>query len=286
MANEIFEEDPLEYGDSLESKRTTKKSESDQVAQATDAFNTRRGSTATDTIESPTDSFTAQATKVYPDTIPQPTESVDITKAQSNTDSYDTGIGEDLTTLRHHHETGVLPRLDASKVETEDDALDYLYNELVRRFRFNMYDNMIDAPLHRLEIQDALEDSLEEINEYIQPKTSWSLLHFVKKGRRYRRLLLLGAAKNVMLSMVSLGTSNAIEVTIEDFGVSDKTSDFMSLYNELKELFQEQLTQMKEYDRLAVRFSTFSTGKRRVGSSSSSLTTRVSRIVRQGGIIG
>lgn len=286
MADEIFEEDPLEYSDSSDVKRTSTKTETDQVTNPQDSFNTTIGSTANDTLETPQDTFTAQATKVYPDTINTPTDQVDIAKAQSTADSYDSGIAEDITTLRYHHETGVMPRIDASKVETNDQALDYFYNELLRRFRFNMYDNMIDAPLHRLEIEDALEDALEEINQYIQPKSNWDLLYFVKKGRRYRRLLLMGAAKNVMLSMVSLGTSNGVEVAIEDFSVQDKTSDFMSLYNELKDVFQEQLTQMKEYDRLSVKFSTFSTGKRRISSTNNSLAIRTSRIIRQGGIIG
>lgn len=193
---------------------------------------------------------------------------------------------DDTVMLQHHTETGVLPRLDAQAVETEQQAFEFMYNEVLRRFRFNQYENMIEAPVNKLEVEDAIYDALEEINQQIAPHKVWDLLHFVKLGRRYRRLLFLGSAKNLLLMLVSHSTSNGTTVSIEDFEVADKTSDFMNLYEEIKNVFNEMMTQMKEYDRLTVKSSSFSTGKRQYGIGYNSTGIRVARIIRNGGLIG
>lgn len=268
MADNIeFVDDPLEFHDSASIKRKTTQSPSDQVEQPKDAIHTKATRTQTDSVPPPNDNINiAQVQKPsFTDTIAQPEE--------------------DIVTLKHSHDTGVPPRLDATKIETEQQALDYFYNELMRRFRFNKYDNMVDAPTHRLEAEDALYDCLEDINSFIQPHTSWDLLHFVKKGRRYRRLLLLGAAKNLLLMLTSEWTANGVDVVIEDFQVDNKTGDIKDLYNELKDLFTEQLQQMKEYDRLTVKYSTFTTGKRRTGVGYNSVVARTTRIIRSGGFV-
>ena len=203
-----------------------------------------------------------------------------------NNDSPVNNITEDTTLLQHHNESGVLPRIDPKSVETENQAFDFMYNEVLRRFRFNQYDNMIEAPINKLEVEDAIYDALEEINQQLAPNTSWELLDFVKLGRRYRRLLFLGSAKNLLLMLLSHWTSNGVEVSIESFSVNDKTSDINSLYGEVKEVFNEQLQQMKEYDRMTVRYSTFSTGKRRYTSGYNSIGMRTARIIRNGGMLG
>lgn len=262
-----FEDDPLEFHDSTDIKRKTSQSPSDQVEQ-------------------PKDSITTKATRAQADSVPQPQDQLDI--AQTQKPSLNDTVAmpeEDIVTLKHSHDTGVPPRLDATKIETEEQALDYFYNELMRRFRFNKYDNMIDAPTSKLEVTDSLEDALEEINSFIQPHSNWDLLYFVKKGRRYRRLLLLGAAKNVLQMLLSDWTANGVEVVIEDFSVEDKTSSIESLYSTLREQFQEQLQQMKEYDRLTVKYSTFATGKRRTGTGYNSIVARTTRIIRSGGFV-
>lgn len=268
MADNIeFVEDPLVFNDSSEVKRKSTQTPQDQVSQ-------------------PKDSITTRATRTQSDAVTPPQDQVNI--AQTQKPSIEDSVSmpnEDITTLKHSHDTGVPPRLDTTKIETEEQALDYFYNELMRRFRFNKYDNMIDAPTHKLEVEDALDDAVEEINEFIQPRTNWDLLYFVKKGRRYRRLLLLGAAKNVLQMLTSEWIANGVDVVIEDFQVDNKTSDTQGFYDAIREQFQEQLQQMKEYDRLTVKYSTFSTGKRRWGSGYNSLVARTTRIVRSGGII-
>ena len=266
---EIFEEqDPLIFND-LSDGLTT-----EQRTSTNDAFN------------APTqDALDVKATKSYSEAVDMPKDSVEIQRENALNDKVAPPDG-DMLYLRHHTDTGVLPRLDADKVETEAQALEYLYNEVLRRFRFNQYDNMIDAPTNRLEVEDAIYDALEEIVQTIAPNKQYDLVHFIKLGRRYRRLLFLGSAKNLLLSIVSLSTSNGMTVSIEDFEVSDKTSDFMSLYEEVKGVFNEQLEVMKAYDRMAVRTSTFSTGKRRYAQGYNSIAFRTSRIIRNGGMLG
>lgn len=264
-----FEDDPLAFGLAFQKTGARK-------------FN------ANEAVPKPTDTLDAYDPKsLSTDQVGQALDEVEISASKGWSDQVGNVVEEEIVTLRHHHDTGVLPRLDPDKVETEAQALDFMYNEVLRRFRFNQYEDMLPPPVHRLEVEDALYDALEEINQYIQPRSSWELLHFVKKGRRYRRVLFLGAAKNILLMLYSHWTSAGCEVVIEDFSVENKTSDISSLYEEVKSVFQEMLTQMKEYDRLTAKISTFSTGKRRYGSGSyNSVTTRVTRIVRNGGMLG
>lgn len=266
---EIFEEqDPLIFNDLSDGLVT------EQHTNANDAFNPQAQ-----------DSLDVKATKSYSENVDMPNDSIEIQKENSLNDKV-AQPDDDMLYLRHHTDTGVLPRLDADKIETEAQALDYLYNEVLRRFRFNQYDNMIDAPTNRLEVEDAIYDALEEIVQTIAPNKQYDLVHFIKLGRRYRRLLFLGSAKNLLLMLMSVWVANGVTVSIEDFEVDNKTSDITSLYEELKSVFSEQLEVMKAYDRMAVRTSTFSTGKRRYAQGYNSIAFRTSRIIRNGGMFG
>lgn len=173
-----------------------------------------------------------------------------------------------------------LPRIKS--VKTEADAVDYFSNEVRRRFRFNQYETMIEN-IQPSEVEDAIYDTLEEINQ-TPPLTNLELLHFVKKGVRYRRVFILGVAKNILLTLTSIWSANGMEVTIEDLSADNKLSDIQSLYETLNEQFIEALTQLKEYDRIITRSFKYTTGRYRFGNQS--VAQRMSRIVSNGGFLG
>lgn len=217
------------------------------------------------------------------ESVPQPEDDVEIQVNRGIQDHYD-GVDDyaDIVKVKNPS-NGIIPRIRPSSVQTTEQAESFFIAEVRRRFRFNLYDNMID-PLENVEIEDAIYDALEEINQ-TPPFTSYTLMQLVQRGSRYRRVLILGAAKYCLLNLGSIWAANGINVSIEDLSVDNKTSDMNSLYTTVAEQYQEALTQMKEYDRLAVSQSTFSTGSRKFGATGN-LTSRVSTILRTGGRLG
>lgn len=156
------------------------------------------------------------------------------------------------------------PRIDPDSIETISQAETFFYNEVCRRYRFNMYENALEN-LTKDEIIDAIYDSLEEINE-TTPQTDYTLLSLVQRGRRYRRLMIIGAGKYSIITLISHWSSNGIDVQVEDLSLSSKLGDFQSLLSTLQEQFAEKLKELKAYDRLAIKQSAFSTGRLKYGN--------------------
>lgn len=173
-----------------------------------------------------------------------------------------------------------LPRV--KNVTNEAQAVEYFSNEVRRRFRLNQYETMIEN-IQPSEVEDAIYDTLEEINQ-TPPLTNLELLHFVKKGVRYRRVFILGVAKNILLTLTSIWSANGMDVAIEDLSADNKLSDIQSLYETLNEQFVESLTQLKEYDRILTRSFKYTTGRYRFGNQS--VGQRLSRIITNGGFLG
>ena len=172
------------------------------------------------------------------------------------------------------------PRIDLDELETEQDYINFYINETARRYRLFKYENQVDT-INKMELEDALFDALEEINQYT-PQTAYNLEYFAKQGRRYRKLLLMGTAKNALLTLISESASNGVDVSIEDLSMSNKLSDLQGLYDNLKEQFNETLEKMKGYDRLVIRRSTFSTGSSKFQTS---FVARMANIYKSGGWI-
>lgn len=173
------------------------------------------------------------------------------------------------------------PRINPDDVKTEEQAIVFFQSELVRRYRFFRYDNMIDN-LTNDELEDAIYDALEIINQ-TPPIWSRGLLDFVALGRRYRRLLLHGAAYYALMTLWSEWSANGMNITIEDLGVDNKTGDIQTLMDAQWNIFQEMLKEMKEFDRQAIKVSHFNTGLYSRSFGSSSYTVRVESIIRSGG---
>lgn len=269
------------FGDESSSALST--STSDQTPQPTELSETQFKTANTEIAPQPTDSTEVkpkaisadQVTQNITDSIqiksnpalddqaPQPTEQVAITTIKSNTPADP-------------------PRIDPETVQTTEQAELFFVYELARRYRFFKYFNALEN-LNKEEIIDALYDALEEINE-MTPQSDYTLLKLVSRGRRYRRVLILGAAKYCVITLISHWTSDGIDVTVEDLSVSSKLSDFQSLLSTISDQFTERLKELKAYDRLTIKTSTFSTGARRFATAS--VTTRVGRLVSSGRRIG
>ena len=170
-------------------------------------------------------------------------------------------------------------RLDPDSVSSESEAITYFISELRTRYRFWEYDMLVEN-IRDVEMEYALYDALELINQET-PATSYTLLDLIKLGTRYRYTLVVGGAMCCLRTLQSIWTANGMDASIETLSVDNKLSDFSSLYDSLREEFQERLEKLKAYDRLCVTQSTFSTGLYRRGSSASSVRTY--NITRLGG---
>lgn len=288
MNDEFIDADnPLVFHDEAEIKRKSKSSTEDAYSnEPQESVSLKR------TITPQSDSYPQEAqdsvsvSQVLKEQVGEVQDNLDLTVNRHINENADLSIGDDVVMLRHHHETGVPPRLDASKIETEEQALDYFYNEVLRRFRFNRYDMMIDAPTNRLEVEDALFDALSDLNNYFAPHTRWSLLDMVKKTHRYRRLFILMCGKNLLFTLWSESNINEIEVSIEDFSLEPRTSNIKDMYDTVSEMIETMLQEMKSYDRLTAKISHFNTGKRRYSAGYNSFSVRTNRIIRNGGLLG
>lgn len=127
-----------------------------------DSVETAKNNTdLTDTVPQPLDDVNIVVNNGFQDQVPEPEDDLSITKVKSPA-------------------SGVIPRIRPSSVTTAEQAESFFVAEVRRRFRFNLYDNMID-PLERVEIEDALYDALEEINQ-TPPFTGYTMLSLVQRG--------------------------------------------------------------------------------------------------------
>lgn len=237
-----------------------------------------------DTLELPEDEVTISSKQSNPDFyFHEIDDSVEV-KPDILSEEVDSVPEETIEVLKIKNTSSETPRRIApTSVKTEEQAITYFINEVNRRYRFNQYDNMIDK-LEPIEIEDALFDALEEINQH-SPATDYNLLHFVTTGMRYRKLLILGTAKNALTTLISIWAANGINVSVEDLSVDNKFGDMQSFKDSIVTEFNELLEAFKSYDRLAVSQSTFSTGARQY-SKVGNFNFRVGMIVRNGGRIG
>lgn len=157
-------------------------------------------------------------------------------------------------------------RVNPKDIKTDEQAELFFIGEIDRRYRFQQYDNMMER-LNQEEKLDAIYDAIEEINE-TTPQSSYTLLQMATLGSRYRRLLIIGAARNCIMTLISIFTSDGIDVSVEDLSMPNKLGDFTSLHSMLNEQFQERLKELKAYDRLTIKTSQFPTGSRRYGNRS------------------
>lgn len=218
------------------------------------------------------------------DTVQQPMDSLQVNPpTASESDKVSNSLKDIIAIATIKDPTKNSTKLDPDNIKTEQEAETFFLYEVVRRYRFFQYENALEN-LTKDEVIDAIYDTLEEINQ-TTPPTDYSLLNFVALGHRYRRLLILGAAKYSVLTLISIWTSNGIDVQVEDLSVSSKLSDFQQLFQTFDEQFKERLAYLKNYDRLVVRQTTFSTGLRKF-SNRQTLSTRVSRYTSGGYRLG
>lgn len=284
---ETFNSDDFLNFDNLndESETSTVSDTQDTVPQTQESVTIKSSKENTDQVSIDTkDSLSAKTTTSNTEQIPQATDSFKTQSSTETKDQINLQQSDNIEIITNKtNETDAYPqRIDPKSVKTDEDAEAFFISEVARRYRFFSYLNALEN-LRRDEVLDALYDALEEINE-TTPQSDYSLLKLVTRGQRYRRVLILGAAKYCVITLISHWTSDGIDVTVEDLSVSSKLGDFQSLLSTITDQFTEKLKELKAYDRLAIRTSQFSTGARRFSTVSS--VTRVSRITTGGRRIG
>lgn len=115
-------------------------------------------------------------------------------------------------------------------------------NRLDEKFHMNILDPVDDQV-----IKWAILDARDDINSYI-PQTFYSL-DFMWNGpdSRWKRLLLLGASKNVYYTLVSDWTQRGFEVDIAggELRQADRTDSIKSLWADLDNQFERYLERLK-----------------------------------------
>lgn len=119
-----------------------------------------------------------------------------------------------------------------------------LRKEILKRTRFDKAETIIDN-LTNDELTASIYDALDDLNS-IEPATEWKLDEvYLDEDTRRKRLLLLGASKNAIHTLIFDWTANGSSSQIDDFQIENKLSDFNSLFQLLNDEFQQKVEKFK-----------------------------------------
>jgi hypothetical protein len=165
---------------------------------------------------------------------------------------------------------------------TQAEAIIEAIAETKNRFRYPLMENVLEAITDE-EIEYALLDSLDEINS-MGPQTHFTFLDvWTGADTRWKRILLLGANKNSLLTLLNDWTQRGFDLNIANGEIvqDDRREKINELYGTLVERFDDLLTKLKETSQKFSKGFT-SSNNNVLGISSSSLFRRVGpgRIIR------
>lgn len=134
-----------------------------------------------------------------------------------------------------------------------DQALQDILEAVEQRWHFSLSDNMLDYIPNKDDITAAVFDAADDINSFT-PNTTYSLTDiYDATDTRWRSLLYLGTAKNVIQMLVNLWTQNGFDATIGDISAPSKLPDYKDLYNTLVTEFDKKVERMKKTSQKFVR---------------------------------
>lgn len=129
---------------------------------------------------------------------------------------------------------------------TLNEMLDEIVAEVTIRYRFDEIDNLIPKP-RTDEKRAAVLDGLAQLNA-APPETSISLESLFTDGAdpRWRALLYLATAKNILHTLIFDYTANGFTQSIGEFNVENRLGDYRSLYDTINSELESRLTAFKE----------------------------------------
>lgn len=114
------------------------------------------------------------------------------------------------------------------------------------RTRFPIMENILEA-ITDDEIGYAVLDALDEINSF-EPETKFTLVDvWTQEDTRWKRLLLLGANKNSILTLLNDWTQRGFDVDIANGEIrqEDRRERINDLYSTLNDRFDDLLDRLK-----------------------------------------
>lgn len=134
-----------------------------------------------------------------------------------------------------------------------DQALQEILEGVEQRWHFSLSDNMLDYVPNKDDITAAVFDAADDINSFA-PNTMYTVVDmFEATDTRWRSLLYLGTAKNVIQMLVNLWTQNGFDATVGEISAPSKLPDYKSLYDTLVAEFDKKVERMKKTSQKFVR---------------------------------
>jgi hypothetical protein len=120
-----------------------------------------------------------------------------------------------------------------------------IVDELTQRYKFLSGDNMLENPDQSL-MWTAIWDALQDVNSS-PPQTSitFEMLADPAFDPRWKRLVLMGAALQLIQELIVWWTHSGFSATVGDVPVESKLSDFKDTHSLLKTEFDEKLEKLK-----------------------------------------
>lgn len=142
--------------------------------------------------------------------------------------------------------------LKVNDSSTDQQLIEYVAQQVNLRYRFLETETILPAPTP-IQIQLSVEDALNEINSK-PPQTFYSLRQvLLGNDTRWKSLLIVGTAKEVLKLRVVEWAANGYDSPIEDLPMESKLADYETSLNAIKEDFSERLEALKATSQKAVR---------------------------------
>jgi len=125
-------------------------------------------------------------------------------------------------------------------------AMDKAVKDVILRTRLDRDENLLKSAPTQDEIKAAILDSLDQINAN-PPETQYTFEWVCSNGvdTRWYMLMIIGAARNIIFTIMSHWTHEGEDVTIGDLNAHNRLSDYQSLHDKLNTEFNERLEKLK-----------------------------------------
>ena len=125
-------------------------------------------------------------------------------------------------------------------------AMDKAVRDVILRTRLDRDENLLQSAPTEDEIKAAVLDSLDQINAN-PPETRYTFEWVCSNGvdPRWYSLMIIGAARNIIFTIMSHWTHEGEDVTIGDLNAHNRLSDYQSLHDKLSSEFNERLEKLK-----------------------------------------
>jgi len=132
-------------------------------------------------------------------------------------------------------------------------AMQDILEGVEKRWHFSLADNILDYIPNNDDISAAVYDAADDINGF-PPNTLMSFVDiYDHPDTRWKSLLYLATAKNVIQMLVNMWTQNGFDQTIGELRLENKLNDYKSLYDTLVGEFEKKAERVKKTTQKYVR---------------------------------